>query len=93
MSEYGDHPGPCNPPGCGCSATAYDYQAQEWRNGPEAERLLIEQTRDELEQLTGEGRERYAAFIGLRSEHVDSRIAALRAQGLSASMRLIERAS
>jgi len=31
--------------------TAYDYDAQRWRDGREALRLLIQQTRDDIELL------------------------------------------
>lgn len=58
--------------------TAYDYRKQEWMHGTEADRLLLEQTQDELDLLTSTDSTAYADFIGLPLADIPAYVTALR---------------
>ena len=47
---------------------AYDYDKQEWTDGPAAEKLLAQQIETELALLTGPQGKEYAEFLGQNLE-------------------------
>jgi hypothetical protein len=47
---------------------AYDYDKQEWTEGPAAKKLRIDQIEAELALLTGPQGKEYAEFVGTNLE-------------------------
>ena len=47
---------------------AYDYDKQEWTDGPAGEKLLAQQIETELALLTGPQGKEYADFLGQNLE-------------------------